>query len=124
MVQGGVPLLQAVQLSQQTTRDIYWKELLQRIERNLIDGLTASSAMTNVDFIPPETAQLMSTAERTGRVAAVLEDIGEFYEEEAGRRIKRLVLIVEPVIILVMGVIVAAIVMSVMLPLLDISTVG
>ena len=80
--------------------------------------------MTNADFIPPETAQLMATAERTGRVAEVLEDIGEFYEEEAERRIKRLVVALEPVIIIVMGVIVAAIVMSVMLPLLDVSTIG
>jgi type II secretory pathway component PulF len=124
MVQGGVPLLQAVQLSRQTTRDIYWQQLLDHVEENLIDGLTASSAMTGVEFIPPETAQLMSTAERTGRVACVLEDIGAFYEEEAERRIKRLVLTIEPVIILLMGVIVAAIVMSVMLPLLDISTIG
>lgn len=124
MVQGGVPLLQAVQLSRQTTRDIYWQQLLDLVEENLIDGLTASSAMNNVDFIPPETAQLMSTAERTGRVAGVLEDIGAFYEEEAERRIKRLVLTIEPMIILMMGVVVAAIVMSVMLPLLDISTIG
>lgn len=124
MVQGGVPLLQAVRLTQRTTNDVYWRALLRRIEENLIDGLTASGAMTGVDFIPPETAQLMSTAERTGRVADVLEDIGAFYEEEAERRIKRLVVTFEPVIILVMGVIVATIVMSVMLPLLDISTIG
>ncbi len=124
MVQGGVPMLQAVQFSRRTTADTYWQRLLQRIEENLIDGSTASSAMTNADFIPPETAQLMATAERTGRVAEVLEDIGEFYEEEAERRIKRLVVALEPVIIIVMGVIVAAIVMSVMLPLLDVSTIG
>ena len=124
MVQGGVPLLQAVQLSQQTTGDTYWRSLLERVEEKLIDGLTASSAMEGVDFLPPETAQLMSTAERTGRVAEVLEDIGAFYEEEAERRIKRLVVALEPAIIVVMGVIVAAIVMSVMLPLLDVSTVG
>jgi type II secretory pathway component PulF len=124
MVQGGVPLLQAVRLSQRTTSDIYWQGLLHRIEDRLIDGATASSAMVGVDFIPPEAAQLMSTAERTGRVAEVLEDIGEFYEEEAERRIKRLVVALEPAIIVVMGVIVAAIVMSVMLPLLDVSTIG
>ncbi len=124
MVQGGVPLLQAVRLSRRTTSDVYWQRLLGRIEDRLIDGATASSAMTGVDFIPPETAQLMSTAERTGRVAEVLEDIGEFYEEEAERRIKRLVVALEPAIIVVMGVIVAAIVMSVMLPLLDVSTIG
>ena len=67
---------------------------------------------------------MMATAERTGRVSEVLEDIGAFYEEEAERRIKRLVVMLEPAIIVIMGVLVAGIVMSVMLPLLDVSTVG
>ncbi|MGB0595763.1 MAG: type II secretion system F family protein [Rubripirellula sp.] len=123
MVQGGVPLMQAVKLSQRTTYDIYWRALLQRIEGNLIDGLTASAAMSDADFVPPETTQLMATSERTGRVAEVLEDIGAFYEEEAERRIKRLVVMLEPAIIIVMGIVVAGIVMSVMLPLLDVSTI-
>jgi type II secretory pathway component PulF len=124
MVKGGVPLLDAVRLTKRTIRDIYWRQLLHDIENNLIDGRTASSAMTGVDFIPPETLQLMITAERTGRIAEVLEDVGAFFEEEAERRIKRLVVALEPAIIVVMGVIVAGIVMSVMLPLLDVSTVG
>ncbi|MGI9473858.1 MAG: type II secretion system F family protein [Rubripirellula sp.] len=124
MVQGGVPLMQAVQLAKQTTRDVYWQQLLDRIERDLIDGLPASNAMMKVTFIPPETAQLMVTAERSGKIAEVLEDVGAFYEEEAERRIKRLVVALEPAIIVIMGVLVAGIVMSVMLPLLDVSTIG
>lgn len=124
MVQGGVPLMQAIRLTQKTTHDIYWQGLLRKIEDRLIDGAPASSAMVGIDFVPAEAAQLMATAERTGRVAEVLEDIGEFYEEEAERRIKRLVVTLEPAIIVIMGVLVAAIVMSVMLPLLDVSTVG
>ena len=115
--------MQAVKLSQRTTYDIYWRALLQRIEGNLIDGLTASAAMSDADFVPPETTQLMATSERTGRVAEVLEDIGAFYEEEAERRIKRLVVMLEPAIIIAMGIVVAGIVMSVMLPLLDVSTI-
>ena len=124
MVQGGIPLLDAVRLTNQTNRDVHWGRLLDQIESNLIDGLPASSAMVDVDFIPEETTQLMETAERTGRIAEVLEDVGTFYEEEAQRRIKRLVTAMEPAIIVVMGVLVAGIVMSVMLPLLDVSTVG
>ncbi len=123
MVQGGVPLLQSVRLARHTTRDVYWRQLLDRIEDNLIDGSTASEVMAKADFIPPESTQMMATAERTGRVAEVLENIGEFYEEEAGRRIKRLVVAMEPAIILVMGVIVAGVVMSLLLPLLDVSSV-
>ncbi len=124
MVSGGVPLLQAVRLARRATTDEYWQGLLGSIEANLIDGLTASAAMSNVDFLPAEASQMMATGERTGRVGEVLEDIGAFYEAEGGRGIKRLVVAFEPMIILVMGVFVAGIVMSLMLPLLDVSTIG
>jgi type II secretory pathway component PulF len=124
MVRGGVPLLQAIGLATRTTGDVYWQALLAGIEQKLIDGLNASSAMAEADFLPPEAAQMMATAEKTGRVGEVLEDVGTFYEREGARRIKRLVIGLEPAIILVMGIIVAGVVMSVMLPLLDVSTIG
>ena len=79
--------------------------------------------MTDTEFLPREAAQMMATAERTGRIGEVLEDIGTFYEQEGARRIKRLVVAFEPIIILIMGVVVAGVVMSVMLPLLDVSTI-
>ncbi len=123
MVLGGVPLLQAIRLTRSTTSDVYWRSLLDRVESNLIDGLTASAAMADADFLPPEAAQMMATGERTGRVGEVLEDVGAFYEQEGARKIKRLVVAFEPLIILCMGVVVAFIVLSVMLPLLDISTI-
>jgi type II secretory pathway component PulF len=124
MVSGGVPLLQAVRLTRNTTRDVYWQQLWSDVEDTLIEGERASDAFFEVDFIPPEAAQMVATAEKTGRIGEVLEDIGTFYEEEASRKIKRLVVALEPVIILVMGVIVAGVVMSVMLPLLDVSTIS
>jgi type II secretory pathway component PulF len=123
MVRGGVPLLQAIRLTRRTTSDVFWRSLLDRVEANLIDGLTASSAMANAEFLPPEATQMMATGERTGRVGEVLEDVGAFYEQEGARKIKRLVVAFEPVIILCMGIVVAGIVLAVMLPLLDISTI-
>lgn len=123
MVRGGVPLLQAVRLTRNTVQNRPWNELLGRVEANLIDGLRASEAMAASDFLPSEATQMMATGERTGRIAEVLDDIGRFYEQEGGRKIKRLVVAMEPVIILLMGVVVAGVVMSVMLPLLDVSTI-
>jgi type II secretory pathway component PulF len=123
MVRGGVPLLQAVRLTRSTTSDLYWRGLLGEIENNLIDGLPASTAMAEVSFLPPEAPQMMATGERTGRVGEVLEDVGAFYEQEGARKIKRLVVAFEPFIILCMGFVVAGIVLAVMLPLLDVSSV-
>jgi type II secretory pathway component PulF len=123
MVGGGVPMLSAVRLTRNTTHDVYWTELWDEVENSLIEGRRAGDVLFDVDFLPQEAAQLVATAEKTGRVAEVLEDIGAFYEEEAGRRIKRLIIALEPVIILLMGIVVAGVVMSVMLPLLDVSTI-
>lgn len=124
MVKGGIPLLQAVRLTRGTVRDAFWMDLLNRVESNLIDGLPASAAFETVDFLPAEASQMMLTAEKTGRIGEVLEDVGCFYEQEGARKIKRLVVTMEPIIILLLGVLVAGIVLSVVLPMLDISTVG
>ena len=123
MVAGGVTLLEAMRLARRATADPYWQDLLDAVIQNLLQGSRASEAMKQVDFLPPEAAQLVATAERTGRVSDILEDVGLFYEEDASRRIKRLVSALEPVIIMVMGVLVAGIVMSVMLPMLDVTSI-
>ena len=123
MVRGGVPLLQAIRLTRNTAVDPSWRQLLAKVESNLIDGTSASGALMTVDFLPSEAAQMMAAGERTGRVPEVLEDIGRFYEQESRRRIKRLVIAVEPMIILVMGMIVAGVVVSVVLPLLEVATI-
>lgn len=122
MVHGGVPLLSAVQLTRQTTANSFFADLLQEVEDDILEGDLASRALAAADFLPPEAAQMVATAERTGRLAEVLTDCGDFYEEEGARVLRKLVLALEPVIILGMGVLVAGIVLSVMLPLLDISS--
>lgn len=123
MVGGGVPLLESIQLTRQSTMDPSWQALLDEIGEALMDGRQASEVMEQADFLPAEASALMATGQATGRVAEVLEDVGSFYEEEASRRIKKLITLFEPAIILSMGVVVAGIVLSVMLPLMDISTI-
>ena len=123
MIDGGVPFLEAVVLTRRTTNDPSWTQLLFDIEDALVDGRSASEVMLETTFLPPEAAALVATGERSGRLASVLEDVGSFYEEEAARKIKRLITMFEPMIILGMGVIVAGIVLSVMLPLMDVSTI-
>lgn len=122
MVQGGVPLLSAVQLTRKSTANSLFANLLKEVEDDILEGDFASRALAAADFLPPEAAQMVATAERTGRLAEVLTDCGDFYEEEGARVLRKLVLALEPVIILGMGVLVAGIVLSVMLPLLDISS--
>jgi len=122
MVGGGVPMLEAVRLTRDSLRNGYLTQMLEDIEEDILAGSPVSQAMEDVSFLPPEAAQMVRTAERTGRVAEVLNDCGEFYEEQGERMLRRLVHMLEPVIILGMGVVVAGVVLSIMIPLLDISS--
>ena len=67
MIKGGVPLLDAVRLAKRSTSNLYVQGLLDSIEDDLIEGFSASKAMSEANFLPPEAAQMLSTAERTGR---------------------------------------------------------
>jgi type II secretory pathway component PulF len=123
MIGGGVPLLESVTLTRNAIADPYWTRLLDEVTQSLLEGKAASDPMRQVDFLPAEAAQMVATAEKTGRMFEVLEDVGLFYEEDATRKLKRLVAALEPAIIMVMGLFVAGIVMSVMLPMLDVTTI-
>jgi type II secretory pathway component PulF len=67
---------------------------------------------------------MVLTAERTGTLGMVTELMGEHYEEEGEARLRELATILEPLIIVAMGVVVATIVMAVMLPMFDIATMA
>ena len=124
MISGGVPLMDAVRLARRGVGDPAWRGLLDDVEQSLTDGGNASEPMFASEILPAEAASLVATGEKSGRLGAVLEDVADYYDEEATRRIKRLIALFEPAIILSMGVVVAFIVLSVMLPVMDVSTGG
>lgn len=123
MILGGVPLLDAVRLTRRATIDPNWNDLLAQMEQHLIEGKNPSEVLQRTPWLPPEAAQMMATGQRTGRIGEVLDDMGKYYEEEASRLLKRIIVAIEPVIILAMGVMVAGIVLSVLLPMLDVTSV-
>lgn len=123
MLAGGVPLLDSIRLAKASSQNSFVRQLLDEVEEDLLVGRQADVAMSNADFLPREAAQMVATGVRTGKLSDVLLDAGGFYEDEGGRRLKRLVHTLEPLIILIMGGLVATIVLAIMLPMLDITSV-
>lgn len=123
MVGGGVPLLEAVRLTRDSLQNSYFVEMLDDVEDQIVSGGTMSVALEEYSFLPGEAAQMVRTAERTGKLADVLGDCGKFYEEQGERLLKRFVHMLEPVIILGLGVVVAGVVLSIMMPMIDITSI-
>lgn len=122
MLNSDIPLLEALRLSRSSVKNHLYKNLFNRLEEDVLNGKGLGRALSEVDFIPPGAAQMVSTAERTGKLGDVMTTIGEFYEDEGEQRIRQLAKILEPMIILIMGGVVAVVMLSIMIPLLDVST--
>lgn len=124
MLQSGVPLLEAVRFCRASLKNHLMRDLFDQLEYDVLNGQALGRALSQASIIPPGAAQMVATAEKTGRLGPVLQTVGEFFEEEGERHVCQAVKILEPAIIVVMGVVVATVVLSVMLPLLDVSTMS
>lgn len=122
MLQSGIPLLDGLQLCRASVRNRVFRDLFDRMSNSVVNGGDIGSILHNSRIIPDGAAQMIATAEQTGRLGEVVMTIGEHYEDEGEQRVRDLAKLLEPVIIVAMGVVVAFVVMAVMLPLLDVST--
>lgn len=123
-ISSGVPLVESLRLARGAVRNSLYRDLLTQLEQDVTHGRQLAETLLASPFVPAAAAEMIATAERTGSLPTVLTLIGEHYEEEGEAALRTLIAILEPFIIVIMGAVVAAIVLSVMLPVFDISTLG
>ena len=122
MLESGVPLVEALQLASNATGNSMLKQTFFQIEEEVMAGRTISNVLIRSPYMPEGTGDMVATAEATGQLANVLQTVGEFHEAEGEQLLRDGVKILEPIIIVGLGIIVAGVVLAVMLPLLDLST--
>lgn len=122
MLQSGVPLIQSLQLCRSAMGNICFQELLDEMQTEVLNGRSIGRVLNNASFVPAGVAQMVGSAEQSGKMGIVMQLVGEYYEAEGQRKIQELAKMLEPLIIIVMGVVVAFVVASILLPMLDIST--
>jgi type II secretory pathway component PulF len=124
MIESGVPLLEGLRLTRNSVRNLLYRRLFDELEDSILNGRGLAHSLISAGFVPAVASEMILTAEKTGTLGMVTELMGEHYEEEGETKLRELATMLEPMIIVVMGVIVATIVMSVMLPMFDIATMS
>jgi type II secretory pathway component PulF len=124
MIESGVPLLEGLQLTRNAVRNSLYRELFNQLEEAILNGRGLASSLIKAGFVPAVAAEMIMTAERTGTLGMVTELMGAHYEEEGESKLREMATMLEPLIIVVMGVIVATIVVAVMLPMFDIANLA
>lgn len=124
MLHSGVPLMEAMRLAAGTVNNLVFRDLFETLESEILAGRHMSPVLSTSVCVPEGTSDLIATAETSGDLGGVLQTIGDFYQDEGEQRLRDLVKILEPAIIIVMGIVVAGIVLAIMLPLIKLATLG
>ncbi|RIK86938.1 MAG: hypothetical protein DCC67_02425 [Planctomycetota bacterium] len=124
LLSSGVPLLEGLRLCRQAATNTVFKELLNDLVESVLNGRGMSATLLEADAVPISAREMIVTGERTGKLAEVTQLLGVHYEEEAENRMKQVVRLLEPLITVLMGAVVAVVVLAVMLPIFDLSTMG
>ncbi|KPJ98628.1 MAG: hypothetical protein AMK71_11130, partial [Nitrospira bacterium SG8_35_4] len=120
LLSGGLPILRAMRLTAKTIGNVILERRIIEAENFISQGARLSASLK--DF-PPTILQIISTGETTGKLPEVLQKTAESYESEFDRKLQRGMSLLEPVLILVMGLIVGFIVLSVLLPIFELNQI-
>ena len=120
LLDSGIDLLQALEAVQRVIGNDFVNEKMKVIEEGTRKGLGLSEPIMNSGIFPPMVYQMIKVGEDTGSLDFVLEKTSDFYDKEVETAISQLTTMIEPLIIVVLGGMVAFIVVAMILPMFDI----
>ncbi len=120
LLKNGIPILEALRVTSRTTTNKIFAIEAQRFSKGIEKGKKLSDLIKEDKVFPPAVTDLVAVGEESAELEQILIDISESYEKESQMRIKALMSILEPVLILILGAVVAFIVISMLLPVFEI----
>ncbi|MEN8262392.1 MAG: type II secretion system F family protein [Nitrospirota bacterium] len=118
LLSGGLPILYAMQLASKATGNVVLEKRIMSAQNLVSQGAKLS---TSLEGFPPTLLQIIATGEQTGTLPEVLKRTADSYEAEFDRKLQRAIGLLEPSIILLMGMVVLFIVLAVLLPIFDLN---
>ncbi|MGB9620487.1 MAG: type II secretion system F family protein, partial [Armatimonadota bacterium] len=117
LLSSGVPMVKTLQTAAAAANNEVVREALLTAGRDVAEGNATSQALRASGIFPPMVLQMVSSGEKTGELPAMLDYICALYGRETDAKVKSLTSVIEPVMIVVLGVIVGFIAMSVIVPI-------
>ena len=119
MTKAGLNTIDSLQIAQNTFKNKYLKSQVEKVVNKVIAGTSISKAFAQVQIFPEVFQQLLSSGDLGSQVSEMFEKTKEFLDQEVDTRRNLLLTLLQPIVILTMGVFVMLIVLSIMLPLLQ-----
>ncbi|MDZ4762246.1 MAG: type II secretion system inner membrane protein GspF [Alphaproteobacteria bacterium] len=124
MISSGLPILEALQLAGRTTRNSVIRAATARMAIAVSEGAGLSTAMRRSDVFPPLLVYLAANGENSGKLEPMLDRAADYLEREFRTATSIALSLLEPAIIVIMGGVVCLVILSILLPILQINTLA
>jgi general secretion pathway protein F len=121
LLQGGVPMVRSLEIARQVVGNLKLAEAVDHVQQGVKQGRGLVRPLEETGAFPPLSIHLIGVGEETGQLDAMLLQVATVYERETRTAIKNLVALFEPLMVLAMGVVVGAIVISILLAIYSIN---
>jgi type IV pilus assembly protein PilC len=117
LTKASLPIIQSIQIVEKTINNVHYKGAFLRIEQAVESGKSLSIALDKEPLFPPMVSQLTSLGEESGNLESVLLEIAQFYDKEVDAISRNLSTLLEPLLLIIMGIGVGFVVAAVLGPI-------
>lgn len=121
LVSSGIPIVSALEIVNATIANQLLKQEVNKFKEQITTGLSLSKCMQDSRLFPALATNIIAVGEESGNLEASLASIADEYQDDVDRALKSFTTLLEPVIILIMGLVVGFIVMAMLLPIFQIN---
>jgi len=124
LVESSVPLLQALELTVASTKNHLYARMMQRVHNNVLNGQAMYEAFGRGKLVPAGLVQMIRTAEENGKIGKVMTMLADHLDDSNETKISTLTSIMEPFILIFMGLVIGTVAISLVLPMFDLSRIS
>jgi len=120
---GGIPLVNALEIAVRALGNRYLARELDTVRHRVQEGDSFAHALLERGVVADVAVKMVEVGESTGALQEMLNSLAEFYDEEIETEVSRFITLVEPVLLVVMGLVIAIVVLALYMPLFELSSV-
>jgi len=122
--QGGLPMIDSLHIAREVMRNVVLEEEMKQAEKKIIEGSSLSTEIAKSKWFPKMVSRMLSVGEDSGTLTNMLNKVADIYEDDIEKTLNRLMALAQPVILVFMGSIIGMVLMAILLPLTDISSIS
>lgn len=121
LITGGVAIISSLKISKEVTGNLYFRQVFEEVKNSVTSGVSLSESLRLYEQVPRVLIKMVAVGEKSGKLDEMLGRTADYYEQELALTLNKLSTLIEPILIVLIGIIVLIVALALYLPIFNIS---